>query len=411
MLKTSLLFLSIILCSLSYGQNRFIINNDAYVVMENGAKIVLENNNTNALQTTGTGGNITTTSESEEIIWNIGTNAGVYTIPWTTLSPFVKMPLEMNLTSAGVGSGYFSFSTYKTTSANLPLPTGVTNLFSGPSITDNSLKVIDRFWGIDARGYTTKPNATLSFSYDIAEISAPNTITEANLQAQRWNPTPSSWEDLLFGAQSPTKVDNVVITDADFFKIWTLTDNSFPLPVELINFDVQLIGSREVSITWATLSEINNDYFEVQRSENGTEFTSFRIIKGVGNSQTSIAYSTTDFSPYNNVSYYRLKQVDLDGSFSYSEIKAVAIDGFYSIYLFPNPTNNIVQVETNFASDGIVNYQVLDLTGKVVFSKTNAVKKGNQQTILPISNLGTGHYFLRINLNDSTIKTLKFNKI
>ena len=378
--------------------------------MENGANIVLENNNINALQTTGTGGNITTTSESEEIIWNIGTSTGVYTIPWTTLS-FVKMPLEMNLTSSGVGSGIFSFSTYNTTSANLPLPTGVTNLFSGPSITDNSLKVIDRFWGIDARGYTTKPNTTLSFSYDVAEIAAPNTITEANLQAQRWSTSATSWEDLLFGAQSSSNVNSVVVTDVDFFKVWTLTDNAFPLPVELVNFNAQLIGNREVSVTWSTLTEINNDYFEVQRSENGTDFVSFSTVDGAGNSQSTLDYSITDFSPYNNVTYYRLNQVDFDGSFSYSEIKAVAIDGFQSIYLFPNPTNNIIQVETNFASDGIVNYQVLDLTGKVVFEKKDSVKKGNQQTILPITELGNGQYFLRINFNDSTIKTLKFNKI
>ncbi len=404
---------TIVLLTLTFNvsaQNRLVLNNDAYIVMENSAKVVLDNGNANAIQTLGSGGNIVTTSENEEIIWNIGVQTGIYTIPWTTnASPFVKIPLEMNITGAGFSAGRIVFSTYGTPSTNLPLPTGVTNLFSGPSITDNSLKVIDRFGGIDARGYSTKPSVTLKFDYSSAEWASPNTIVEPNLQAQRWNSTSGTWEDLLFGSQSGNSVQNADISSANFFKNWTLVDNTFPLPVELVDFNAVKNNKNEVEVSWKTVSEINNDYFEVEKSQDGVNFTSFVQIEGAGNSQNELDYATLDRNPFSGISYYRLKQVDFDGHFSYSEIKAVEIDTDVQVVLFPNPTENVLNVSTSTNRETIVFYQIVDLTGSIIYSNEFSVESGKQISVIDVNELKPGVYFIQLS-SDNINKSIQFIK-
>jgi len=409
-LKNILQLLLILSSPFIYGQNSLLINDNSYIVIENGGKIVIENPADTAIQTTN-GGNIITAAENDEVIWNIGASTGIYTIPWTTVS-LVKMPLEVNISTAGVGTGKVTFTTYPTSNMNIPYPAGVTSMNSGViGNADASLFAIDRFWGIDARGYTTKPSVTLSFTYDVAEIAPTNTITEANLQAQRWNATNDTWENLLFGAQSGSVVNNVVAAPLDFFKNWTLVDNSTPLPVELVHFNAKLLNSRTVNVSWKTVSEINNDYFEVEKSENGTNFYSFAMINGAGNSTSTLNYSTIDSSPYSEVTFYRLKQIDFDGSFNYSEIKSVSMNGFNSAFIYPNPASNFIQVESDFNSDGTAIFQVVDIYGKNVLRQELSVQKGHNQNTLLIQDLPSGNYFLKIQFNNTNYKALKFNKL
>ncbi len=409
-MKNILQLLLILSSPFIYGQNSLLINDNSYIVIENGGKIVIENPADTAIQTTN-GGNIITAAENDEVIWNIGASTGIYTIPWTTVS-LVKMPLEVNISTAGVGTGKVTFTTYPTSNMNIPYPAGVTSMNSGViGNADASLFAIDRFWGIDARGYTTKPSVTLSFTYDVAEIAPTNTITEANLQAQRWNATNDTWENLLFGAQSGSVVNNVVAAPLDFFKNWTLVDNSTPLPVELVHFNAKLLNSRTVNVSWKTVSEINNDYFEVEKSENGTNFYSFAMINGAGNSTSTLNYSTIDSSPYSEVTFYRLKQIDFDGSFNYSEIKSVSMNGFNSAFIYPNPASNFIQVESDFNSDGTAIFQVVDIYGKNVLRQELSVQKGHNQNTLLIQDLPSGNYFLKIQFNNTNYKALKFNKL
>ncbi len=128
------------------------------------------------------------------------------------------------------------------------------------SITNNSDKTIDRFWIIDAQeGYTTKPAVTLDFTYIDAEWSTngTNAIVEANLQAQRYNTAINDWEGFLgflpAGTINTTNntVSGVSVAAADFFRAWTLNDNSKPLPIELINFDANCVNNKTV-LEWCT---------------------------------------------------------------------------------------------------------------------------------------------------------------
>ena len=147
------------------------------------------------------------------------------------------------------------------------MPTTVTNMdING---VDGSLSAADRFWHIDAAAYATKPDLVLEINYNdgSSEIGTPNSITESNLEAQRFNTTLNHWEGVLLGTNDVpnTKVANIVVPSASFFENWTLVDQSNPLPITLTNFEVSC-NNENIHILWTTQTEINNDYFVVEKS-------------------------------------------------------------------------------------------------------------------------------------------------
>ena len=85
--------------------------------------------------------------------------------------------------------------------------------------------------------------------------------------------------------------------------------------IELLFFNAKLENNTYVDLTWSTASEINNDYFTIERSQNGVYFQEFDIVEGAGNSTHKINYSLIDRDPFDGISYYRLKQTDYDGKF------------------------------------------------------------------------------------------------
>ncbi|HRG09661.1 MAG TPA: T9SS type A sorting domain-containing protein, partial [Cyclobacteriaceae bacterium] len=125
------------------------------------------------------------------------------------------------------------------------------------------------------------------------------------------------------------------------------TNISLPLPIELLSFDASVI-QNEVLLQWATASELNNDYFTVQRSQSGESWEAIEEIKGSPESQVRIDYQATDTKPHIGVSYYRLKQTDYDGTSTYSSIKRVQVDESYQLKAYPNPTTGKLTVTTGF---------------------------------------------------------------
>jgi hypothetical protein len=121
-------------------------------------------------------------------------------------------------------------------------------------------------------------------------------------------------------------------------------DDSSPLPIELLDFEVKQVDEN-VQVTWTTASEINNDYFIVERSENGVDFEPIHFQNGAGNSNQVLNYEFIDQQALSGVSYYRLKQVDYNGDFTYSEIKQVEFIQELELKVFPNPSNGVVNIE------------------------------------------------------------------
>lgn len=409
-----LAILFFLITSLAYSQARLVLNNNAYLVIDNSAFVVLDNGAANALSTTGTGGKIISESETDVIKWNIGTATGIHLIPWatSTATGAVKIPLSINITTAGVSAGNILLSTYETTDVggiNLPWQSGITNMCSSVTNTDGSLFVADRFWQINANSYTTKPAVNMTIGYNSAanEIGAPNTLVETNLQAQRFNPGTvvsgpcyvgsGSWESLLFGTNNAASdnVTNIAVSPANFFKDWILTDKLAPLPVELSSFNVNC-NTESIQVEWTTQTEINNNYFVIEKSYDAIVFFELTTIQGAGNSNTAINYSVTDPNPTIGTNYYRLKQVDFDGSTTYHEIKATNCN------LMQFTANQFVinnsSLSFNINSDNTEEFVIYfyDYRGRMITTKKIMAEKGDNLILLKNFNISKGIYMLSI---------------
>jgi hypothetical protein len=170
-----------------------------------------------------------------------------------------------------------------------------------------------------------------------------------------------------------------------------------PTPVTLVDFNALKNGS-EVAINWQTATEINNDYFIVEKSKNGIDFTTVGIIDGSGNSQSTLNYQTTDHSPYYGISYYRLKQVDYDGTVSYSKIEAVNFNGNKNLTVSPNPGTGIFNIQ---GLNGESEISVQNPLGQVVL-----IKKGfSDSSEIDLSSQPDGVYFININNGDTSEST------
>ena len=118
------------------------------------------------------------------------------------------------------------------------------------------------------------------------------------------------------------------------------------LPVELLNFSAVLKNNNQVMLTWQTASEINNDFFTVERSEDAVNWDEIEKLTGAGHSKSLLNYTFRDEPPYTEMVYYRLKQTDFDGKFSYSGIQSVTMDLNKNLQpgIYPNPTAREVTI-------------------------------------------------------------------
>ena len=137
---------------------------------------------------------------------------------------------------------------------------------------------------------------------------------------------------------------------------------------------------------------------------DGISFTALGIIKGAGNSTQENNYSFTDDSPGKGIIYYRLKQNDFDGKFSYSQVIAVKINqNINGLSIFPNPAQETLnyQFESN---GGDMNIKVLDSAGKVKMEEIKYFKQGNTSASLSLKDMSDGVYYLVLTNQESSLK-------
>ncbi|MCW3070882.1 MAG: hypothetical protein JWO44_772 [Bacteroidetes bacterium] len=153
------------------------------------------------------------------------------------------------------------------------------------------------------------------------------------------------------------------------------------LPVELLSFEANLDVSK-VLVKWVTATETNNDYFTLERSQDGTTFEEVLKVDGQGSSSAVHEYMETDFNPYEGVSYYRLKQTDFNGVFVYSNIVPVEYhaNGDFGFSIFPNPGNaSDVKIQLNAAKGQEILVVVRDIRGREFYSKVMVIETANGQ--------------------------------
>jgi hypothetical protein len=166
------------------------------------------------------------------------------------------------------------------------------------------------------------------------------------------------------------------------------------LPVELLYFRAQPKGA-EVLLEWATSAELNNDYFELQRSVDGRSYEALTQVRGAGTHEGLLRYEQVDERPLPGLNYYRLKQVDFDGSFEYSNVVSIQAEGKAGgMNVFPNPAFEYVELGLPAAwqESRQIELTLRDVSGRVLRQWRYALLDGPLQ--LPVHDLAPGYYLL-----------------
>lgn len=289
---------------------------------------------------------------SGKVLWDIALN-GTYVIPFGyDASNYI--PLTYQQTSGT--TGMLETCTYRSAADNQPFPPTVTHVRDVNGV-DNSAYTVDRFWFIYAPGA-----AISSITYSVVASESSGILSP---RAQLWEPGTQGWFPPAGTQSNPTGTTTQAAGLTSISGWWTLAAASNPLPVELIRFDV-IRQSDKVRLQWTTATEINNDYFTVERSADGLQFSELSVIDGAGNSVTPIDYEFDDVHPLKGINYYRLKQTDFDGNFSYSPVEFVVFNDRREWALFPNPAISSDFVELVLPVEGYYRIYVTDLSGKYV---------------------------------------------
>ena len=316
---------------------------------------------------------------------NLRWNMTGASLPQTYTVPFVNSsgtPVMMTY-KAESGDHDVTFATYATGPGNTPLPQEslmypaptVTNLNGFSTGTNNSMNMIDRYWKI----YNSTPSgaqADITLRYAFSEQAATG---NTNMITQRWVVNANSftagpgWELPLLAGQLFTP-NAITVPDFTAFadNIWWVgVKEETPLPVELLEFTARPFGEK-VRLNWSTLTELNNERFEVYRTEDMLIWDYITEQPGKGNSIQLQTYEDWDEAPFNGVQYYKLLQHDHSGRVQ--EYGPVAVDmskrSFGILSATSSESHQVMTVVFNYDSSEPFTIQVVDMTGRVIVSKS-----------------------------------------
>lgn len=349
-------------------------------------------NNTSSVSITRTSGYIESEAEASKLQWNIGATTGTYTYPFGTPDADY-IPFIASITAA-TGTD-ITVSTWHTATNNFVYPSGVTNMNDGTGDDISIDHVADRFWVPVYSNYT----AGFRFTYDnIGGTNDIGALDESTLLAQSWNGI-SSWVAPPVGTNDAGN-DNVNSVPG-LSRPWVLADKDNPLPVELLTFNA-VCGGEKVNVNWSTASETNNDYFSVERSADAIGWDNVTYVDGAGNSNTWLYYSAVDNEPLDGVSYYRMKQTDFDGAFSYSDPVQVGCeneDAFNLISVIPGLQNNELILFFTAKEDEQYNVTLFDARGRLIKNLSGKSVSGLNEIHFIAGDISEGIYMLTLQNN------------
>ncbi len=259
-------------------------------------------------------------------------------------------------------------------------------------------------------GYTY----SIALAYDSAVMGNVLKTAESKMayyKSPSWTTLASSSANAVSGMLS----SGIALASTTLPANFTGTNVNNALPVKLVKFS-GIAVKENVELGWTTVTEINNAGFDVERSVDGEIFEAVRFVKGAGNSSTMQQYALTDNNAFkqagSNTLYYRLKQSDLDGRITYSEVITVSTgeEKITDVSVYPNPTADQFTISAMVATPGTMDITIMDLQGKVVAHTTKETVKGmNAVTIDPSMLNGSGIYFVKVTIGVET-KVLKLMK-
>jgi hypothetical protein len=336
--------------------------------------------------------------------WFMGNTTGAHVIPFAFSSATSDyIPFTFDLKSGTVDT--VGLSTYQTDAAHSVLPPTVTSLVdTTTNHAMNEANVVKRFWQIDKTG--SSGTADITFSYANAE----NPLNgDDEMRAQRW--IGNGWQStstvgLGYGTitQSTAPIAGIVtVKGVSLFSPWTLVRKGKPLPIKLLSFKA-VLKDKKVHLDWITITEKNNSYFEVQRSGvDALNFETIETITGSGNSTSLRNYHIVDARPLLGISYYRIKQIDHDGKYSYMGLAPISLDKEIYTSVYADYGHENINVKFGVETESIYIIRVFDVLGKLYKELTVQGIKGLNSVDIDVSGMNKGIYFIAINSGNDAI--------
>ena len=162
-----------------------------------------------------------------------------------------------------------------------------------------------------------------------------------------------------------------------------------------MTFSAAVTPDSKVALNWQTTSEINNNYFTIERSVDAQSWEAVTKVNGAVNSSTVKNYSFVDKNPYTGVSYYRIKQTDLDGKYSFSKVKTVKVDKSRSgiLAMYPNPVAGTLYIKG--AATELSALRIFNMTGVDVTTLVKIIETTSSGKVLDVSRLSAGNYNIK----------------
>ncbi len=222
--------------------------------------------------------------------------------------------------------------------------------------------------------------------------------------------TSGAWEygliDIAASGANPYTVTRSGITS---FSPFGVAMNMAVLPVTWLELSGKNNGNKN-HITWSTATEINNAYFSIEASVNGTTFTEVGKFAGAGNSNSVQAYNFIHYNINGQSYYYRIKQVDVDGRAAYSKVIRINVTVFGFTALYPNPVQDKTTLNFTLQRSSLVAAIITDASGMLVYKYSGHYDKGNNRMNLDLSPLSAGLYILTLNDDSGNKQTFRFIK-
>ena len=202
---------------------------------------------------------------------------------------------------------------------------------------------------------------------------------------------------IMIASGLPEDTYSVTVEDncGNTFSMNVVVDAPCALPVEMLYFEARNMDD-DAMLSWATASEENNDYFSVEHSTDGANFREVGKVDGAGSSTEQQVYQFLHDETVEGLNYYRLRQVDFNGSFEYSEVKVLTFGRTYDDVISIRPTigKSLVTLVTSQTFSSNANVLVFNTTGKLV--KEYILSSGETSLRMNIEDLPTGHYFVKV---------------
>jgi hypothetical protein len=322
-------------------------------------------------------------SDNGTVIHQVNNIGFSYVFPIGDLNEYT--PFTVNLNSATLSNATLTAKLNATVNPNI---IGSTNY-------------LGRFWSIEPSGITN-PNYNVEYSYAAVDIFGSEAfLFPAKYNSGGWQSCIESASNAMIGNGSVNAGTNTLTwSGITTFSDFTAIGNGTPLPIELLDFTAEPT-SKVVNLKWITASETNNSHFTVERSSDVVVFKPVLEKPGAGNSNSVRTYSDVDTNPLEGVSYYRLKQTDFNGEFSYSEWVVVNFIGDEKVSLetvFADRSTGNVFFRCNSPENQNININIFDAAGKMIHSSTQFSSASNWSGSVNVGSLSKGSYIVRVSI-------------